>query len=81
MTLDAASEMPAGRFEGSPRRGPAVPAAPGAGATGVATTRFLAFVSTTTFLVRPCEKLCFTLPGRAPGARRPRGLLSPVSFM
>ncbi len=74
----SASEMPAGRLDGSLVTAPvdAPLAAPGLG-----TTTRLRLVSTTTFFVRPWLNDCFTLPGREGAPRRPRGFLPSVSLM
>ena len=78
----SASEMPAGRLDGSPKFGAPPEAAPepDPGLPGVGTTTRLRLVSTTTACVRPWEKLCFTEPERG-APPRPRGFLPSVSLM
>ena len=84
----SASEIPAGRFEGSEAtaagefgRGAAPPAAPAA--DGLGTTTRLRLVSTTTLWVRPWLKLCFTWPGRPPPRPppTPRGFFPSLSLI
>ena len=76
----SASEIPAGRFDGSPAAAAPPPAPAGLPAPGFGTTTRLRLVSTTTFLVRPWLKLCFTLPGRAP-PRKPNVFLPSLSLI
>ncbi len=72
------SEMPAGlRVESG--RFTVLLAAPGA-APGLGFTIRLRFVSTTTFLVRPWLKLCFTFPARGP-LRTPRVFFPSLSLI
>ncbi len=76
---NSTSEMPAGRFDGSPPTGIAGPPVAGFAAPGFGTTTRLRLVSTTTFFVRPWLKLCFTLLGREPP--RPSGFLPSLSLI
>ena len=77
---NSTSEIPAGRFDGSPPIGlPVGPEGTGFPALGFGTTTRLRFVSTTTFFVRPWLKLCFTLLGRDPP--RPSGFLPSLSLI
>ena len=77
----SASDSPPGRREGSPPGRTAGADTAACVAPGLGTTTRLRLVSTTTFLVRPCEKLCLTLPERGPPVLRPSGFLLSVSLM
>ena len=77
----SASEIPAGRLDALViPEDVAEPAAPVA-AAGLGTTTRLRLVSTTTFLVLPWLKLCFTFPGREPAPRTPKGFFPSLSLI
>ena len=69
----------AGRFDGSVAGDAGDPPEAVLAAPGFGTTTRLRLVSTTTFLVRPWLKLCFTWPGPRP--RRPSVFLPSVSLI